>query len=224
MGSGGAAPGGVRTCGATAEHGLAGRATAREPDGDGVRGRSPRLTQPSVRVLKGRTTPLGATCAPGSSTAKGPTVRADLRVATHGLLDPGSGTDHAVDEAGVGPELGALADEGAPLQQRVREDRHVAGQLHGGVDVHSGRIDHRHTPSQPPRVDSAADGGLDLRQVQAVVDLGDLPCLADLHRTDRVARPDEHLHDASKTVLTVVGVGDEATQGRPERPAAYAVG
>ena len=32
----------LTTCGAIAEHGLAGRATAREPDGDGVRGRSPR--------------------------------------------------------------------------------------------------------------------------------------------------------------------------------------
>ena len=31
----------LRTCGAIAEQGLAGRATAREPGGDGVRGRSP---------------------------------------------------------------------------------------------------------------------------------------------------------------------------------------
>ena len=49
-GPGAQPPGRLRTCGAIAEHGLAGRATAREPDGDGVRGRSPRRwTQASVR-------------------------------------------------------------------------------------------------------------------------------------------------------------------------------
>ena len=46
----------------------------------------------------------------------------------------------------LGADLGALAHHRAPLQQRVREDRHVAGQLDGGVDVDGGRVDHRHTP------------------------------------------------------------------------------
>ena len=41
MGSGAQPRRRLRTCGAIAKHGLAGRATAREPAGDGVRGRSP---------------------------------------------------------------------------------------------------------------------------------------------------------------------------------------
>ena len=60
---------------------------------------------------------------------------ADLRVVAHGVLDDGAGADHAVDEAGVRADLAAVADDGAALQHRAREQGDVAAELDRGVDV-----------------------------------------------------------------------------------------
>ena len=94
-----------------------------------------------------------ATCVPGSSTANGPTWRSSPISASRpdGLLDHGARAHDAVDQPGVGADLGAGADDAAPLQHRAGEEGDVGGELDGGVDVGALGVEHRDALAQPRR-------------------------------------------------------------------------
>ena len=62
-------------------------------------------------------------------------VGTDLGVVAGGLLDHGPGADDAVDQPGVGSELGAVADHATTLQHRAGEQGDVGAEPDGGVDV-----------------------------------------------------------------------------------------
>ena len=86
-----------------------------------------------------------------------PDVRAgaDLALADHRVLDDGVVADDAVDQAGVGPDLAPVADDGAALQHRARVQGDVAAEADGGVDEGLARVEHRDALQQPAAVDPA---------------------------------------------------------------------
>ena len=61
-------------------------------------------------------------------------IVADLAVAADTVLDDCPCSDHTIDQAGVGPDLAAVADHRVALQDRAGIQRHVAAELHRDVD------------------------------------------------------------------------------------------
>ena len=165
------------------------------------------------------------TTLPGSSTANGPHdgVLADLGVAPDGLLDGRPRADDAVDQPGVGAELGARTHHAPALQQRAGEQGHVGRQLDGGVDVGALGIEHGDPEAQPALVGAAPQLGLGPGELHPVVDALGLGRVVRHHALDPVAGVVQHPDDVGQVVLALGVLGAEPAQGGGEHAAAEAV-
>src|SRR5215204_6157851 len=110
-------------------------------------------------------------------------ILANLAVPTDTVLDHSTGPDHAVDQAGVGPDLAAVTDNGVALQDRPRIQRDIAPELHRDVDERLARVEHGDSIEQPPAVGAAAQFAFGQGQLPTVVDSAGLR-FRGLHRSD----------------------------------------
>ena len=128
-----------------------------------------------------------------------------------------------VDEAGVGTDLAAAADDGVPLEDRPREQRHVGAEADAGVDVGALGVDHGDTLDEPPGVRAAAQLGLSGGELGPVVDAHKLGRVVDDDGTDGVAGGGQHRHDVGEVVLALGVVGRDAPEGGGDDTAPEAV-
>ena len=144
-------------------------------------------------------------------------VVAHLAVATDAVLDHDPGSDHAVDQAGVGPDLTPVADHRVALQDRAGIQRDIATELHGDVDERLARVEHRHPVEEPVAVGAAAQLAFGERKLPPVVDtaglrLGSMNGADDLATAQLIerARVGDNL-DATRTAQ-FVAESDEAAR------------
>ena len=94
-----------------------------------------------------------------------------LQVVEVGVQDGGLGADLGVDQRCVcGPTIGAGADRGGAAQAGAGLDPRVGGDLDVGVDPGRGGVDDRHPGEHVGLEQAAARLGLDLGELDAVVD------------------------------------------------------
>ena len=89
---------------------------------------------------------------------------ADLGLDADGVLDVQSVGHDAVDEAGVGADLAAVADDRAALEDRARVQRDVTAELDGDVEEGLARVEHRDAVQQPVAVGAVAQLALGERR------------------------------------------------------------
>src|SRR6056297_147531 len=127
---------------------------------------------------------------------------ADLGVVADGVLDDGVVADRAVDEAGVGPDLAAVADHGGALQDRAGIQRDVATDADGDVDERLAGIEHRDPAEQMQPVGARAEFTLGECELPAIVDTLGLVgrCLDD---ADAMPHRAEHRDHVGEVVLAL---------------------
>ncbi len=131
------------------------------------------------------------------------------------LLDDAARTDRAIDQPGVGTDLGTFADHGGSLQQRAREERDVGRELHRCVDVGPLRIEHGDPEAEPSIVRALTQHRFGSRELPSIVHSLRLFVLVGHDRDDRVTGVVQHLDDVGQVVLPLVVLGsDPAERGR----------